>query len=101
MGIYPDKKLTPTSTGYIEEIRAPGLIRRRELTASKWTEERSDCFCCSCDDDSSVADPACRNHGWWGKRPCEAHSMPGAKDDEGVMPISVQAKRSKNQGVSL
>lgn len=94
MSIYPEQKLIPTPTGYIEEVRTPGLVRRRELTAGEWTEERSDCFCCTCAHDGQAADPNCRNHGWWGKRPCEDHSMPGATEPEtDVMPASVQVRR--------
>lgn len=96
MSIYPDKSLTPTSTGYLEQISEPGLVRRRELVAGPWTQTRTDCYCCSCDDDVdgfTTTDPCCRNHGWWGVRPCERHAMPGYADDEGVLPISVQAKR--------
>lgn len=96
MSIYPDRKLIPTSTGYIEEISTPGLVRRRELHGTDWTEVRSDCFCCSCDpESSSTSDPACRNHGWAAERPCEKHGMPGAAYDDGEMPESVQAVRAR------
>lgn len=90
MGIYPYRDLIPTATGYIEEFWTPGLVRRRELTAGEWSEERTNCFCCSCDPSGGNSDPCCRNHGWWATRPCELHAMPGEADENGVMPASVQ-----------
>lgn len=95
MGTYPRAEFIPTSTGYIETIQTPGLIRRRELVAGEWTEERTNCFCCSCNPDSPNHDPCCRHHGWWGLRPCELHGMPGKEDDDGVMPVSVQEYRRR------
>lgn len=94
MGIYPDREFLPTKDGYIEEVRTPGLIRRRALVAGPWTEVRSDCFCCSCPDDGGH-DPYCRNHGFAGERPCQTHEMPGQTDDMGVMPDSVEAVRAR------
>lgn len=96
MGIYPESKFIPVSTGYLEEVRTPGLTRRRELAGGPWTEERTNCFCCSCDDDWPPAgDPNCRNHGWWGSRPCETHGMAGQVEPEsGEMPASVEEVRS-------
>jgi hypothetical protein len=93
MGIYPHRVLIPTSTGYLETIQTPGLIRRRELTGGDWIEERTNCFCCSCDPGGSNADPCCRNHGWWGLRPCEEHRMPGRPTEDRNMPVSVQEYR--------
>jgi len=87
--------LIPTSTGYLEEIRTSSLICRRELTAGPWTEERINCFCCTCPDGGGPADPCCRNDGWWGTRPCELHNMPGEVDEDGVMPASVQEYRQR------
>lgn len=52
------------------------------------------CYCCSCSDSDGFVyrDPYCRNHGHAGTRPCETHGSPGEKDEEGVMPISVEKK---------
>lgn len=91
MGIYPHRERTPTSTGYLETIQTPGLIRRRELTAGEWTEEWTNCFCCSCPEGS--VDSSCRNHGWWGARPCDLHGMAGEANENGIMPASVQDHR--------
>jgi hypothetical protein len=90
---------------WTEVEETPGLIRRRTVTASPWVEERSDCFCCSCNEHYSSSDPACRNHGFAAKRPCETHNLPGSEWDDfgiegdtevGTMPESVQAVRRRN-----
>lgn len=81
------------------EVSEPGLTWTATLKPEDWTEERDDCFCCSCGDREG-SDHACRNHGYAGKRPCELHGMPGstweAEDgsDSGEMPASVQAARA-------
>lgn len=84
---------------WVEESHWPGVTMTREVTAGPWTEERTDCFCCSCYEDNygthEGSDPHCRNHGWAGRRPCKDHNMPGTADDDGDMPISVQAENAR------
>jgi len=99
MGLYPggatrehERHANGTET-WIEDIVTPGLTRSRIVTAGVWIEHRTDCFCCSCDDELSTMDVFCRNHGFAGSRPCEVHGMPGQPDDDGAMPASVQAAR--------
>jgi len=86
---------------WMEVEETPGLTRRRRVVADPWTEERSNCFCCSCDDDNPGNDAACRNHGFAAMRPCEVHGMPGSEWDEefggGGMPESVQAVRRSHE----
>ena len=104
MGIYPTYTRGPEtvlkngSRIWTEECRGPGYVNRRVILAEAWKEvERTDCFCCSCDPESSTQDGACRNHGYYASRPCEVHHMAGSPDDDGVMPISVQAQRAAQQ----
>lgn len=77
---------------WIEVIESPGVTYQRTITAGAWTEHRTDCYCCSCGDDRISSDIYCRNHGWYGERPCEKHNMPGTAGDDGTMPASVQAE---------
>lgn len=104
MSIYPDRKiekLAPTPTGgeyWYEVEETPGLIRRRMVIASSWETTRTDCFCCSCDEDRPGSDPYCRNHGFVAMRPCESHSMPGQEDEDGVLPDSVQMENTRHYG---
>jgi len=116
MGIYRDIKFIdedgrPTSLEYAMgreitiSVSEPGLEYTAKLKPDDWTETRTNCFCCSCGDFTS--DPACRNHGFAAKRPCETHNMPGSVWDElpnedgsipdwcGTMPESVQEVRKQ------
>lgn len=109
-GIYPHMKRENVTRydgkeQWTEVEETPGLIRRRNVLASEWVEERTDCFCCSCGDREG-SDPACRNHGFAAERPCETHNMPGSVWDDfgiegdtsvGTMPESVQAVRRHRQ----
>lgn len=80
---------------WVEEERTPGLIRTRDVHAGPWFETRTNCFCCSCGDREG-SDAACRNHGYYGVRPCEKHGMPGyAWEGTEEMPESVQAERAR------
>lgn len=112
MGIYPSyRKSVPTfdhkagTQTWTEYKDTPGVIEERTVTATTWkVTERTDCFCCSCDDERPGSDPACRNHGWAAQRPCETHQLPGQTwGDEagpqldGTMPISVQAYRKAEE----
>jgi hypothetical protein len=96
MGIYPHTEIKdrrPVANGetWTEVRTQPGLTQTRVVIAAPWVEKRTDCYCCSCDDEG-LADPYCRNHGWVGERPCDTHGMPGEADDFGVMPVSVQRR---------
>ncbi len=106
MGIYPVTRRENVSRNHGQETwteveETPGLVRRRTVVAHEWTEERTECFCCSCGDREG-SDAACRNHGFAAKRPCERHNMPGSEWEDfgiegdtsvGTMPESVQAVR--------
>lgn len=95
MGIYPTEKIALNENGTLTRRYndQSGLITTTVYQPILVIEHRETCFCCSCGDFGS--DPACRNHGFAGTRPCELHGTPGtAWDDEpGVMPASVQAAR--------
>lgn len=114
MGIYPIYSKSPVETvkvlnGHVDtwtEYRnTPGLVEERIVNATSWrVKERTDCYCCSCDDERPGSDPACRNHGFAAQRPCDTHNLPGETwgDEagfglEGKMPTSVQEYR-KEQG---
>lgn len=94
-----------SSTWTWTEIREGfGKIERRHVTATSWVEtSRTNCWCCSCevmDSDLGTVrtDAACRTHGWWGRRPCEEHGMPGEINPEGEMPATVQERRRGVKG---
>lgn len=99
MSDYRNIQRTPETTNpdgsrtWTETWNEPGITRTRVVNAPAWTEERTDCFCCSCSEFGN-SDPYCRNHGFAGERPCEAHNMPGDPDDDGTMPASVRAYRA-------
>lgn len=74
-------------------------IYERTVIETPWVQvQRITCFCCSCGDRPG-SDPACRNHGFAGLRPCEEHGTPGSVWDEDFengprgMPDSVQVVR--------
>ena len=97
MGLYPQHTTEPRDTSYAREWTETrdcyGYKLQRKITATEWVEvERTDCYCCSCRDNGyggTVNDPYCRNHGWYGERPCEKHSMPGTPGEDGVIPDGV------------
>lgn len=96
MSIYPVEGLTKNPDGTLTETwHVPGLTRTRILNPGDWVEERTNCFCCSCDDYSH--DPYCRNHGFAGTRPCDTHKMPGAADEDGEMPESVDVVNARRR----
>ena len=70
-------------------------VYERTVTAMPWEEvQRLDCWCCTCDERPG-SDAACRNHGYYGKRPCEQHGTEGYFwEDTDEMPESVQAYRA-------
>lgn len=110
MGIYAERyyedenghriSIPPRRTvPYVEVVSEPGVVWKRTVTPSEWTEERTDCYCCSCGERVG-SDPACRNHGFAAKRPCDIHNLPGSEWDpefmdglEGVMPEPVSKAR--------
>jgi hypothetical protein len=80
---------------WTETRTEPGAVWQRTVTVTDWElAERTDCFCCSCGDYGS-SDPYCRNHGFAGERPCETHELPGAANEDGVMPDSVQTEQRR------
>ena len=84
-------------TQWLEYREEPGVVYKRSVIATEWIEhDRNDCFCCSCPD-VGASDHACRNHGFYGRRPCEFHNLPGLKDEDGVMPHSVQKEGEINR----
>lgn len=108
MGIYPheqwqrssrsngDGTRTDTAIRTYNDYGGEVLIQVFECVAE--IRVRTDCFCCSCGDRPG-SDPACRNHGWAAKRPCEIHDMPGSPwddDEDENMPESVQVYRQKH-----
>lgn len=101
MGIYPTSDYKPGHNGsLVRTYSEPGIEIVTVYMPVLQIENRTECFCCSCPDYSH--DPACRNHGFAAKRPCELHDMPGSTWDpefmdgeEDIMPESVQAHRAK------
>lgn len=101
MGIYPTSDYKPGHNGsLVRTYSEPGIEIVTVYMPVLQIENRTECFCCSCPDYSH--DPACRNHGFAAKRPCELHDMPGSTWDpefmdgeEDIMPESVQAYRAK------
>jgi len=103
MGIYPDNTYDRQTSArrapaIIHTITVPGLAQVFVYELVAVIENRTNCFCCSCPDGGGF-DPACRNHGWAARRPCEVHGMPGEPWGEeveslaGTMPESVQSMR--------
>ncbi|AVR56891.1 hypothetical protein PBI_TRISCUIT_18 [Microbacterium phage Triscuit] len=78
----------------------------RMVWASDWRETaRFACHCCTCDEDywsgHTTNDPYCRNHGFYGTRPCDIHNLPGSMGEEDTkMPDSVLIVR-KQQAEAL
>jgi hypothetical protein len=72
--------MTDGSEKWLEVIKEPGLERTRVVVALPWVDNREDCYCCSCFNNS--IDPYCRNHGHLGRRSCDTHQMPGSEDTD-------------------
>ena len=100
MGIYPVETFEQDpKTGWLkrEYDDFSGLKVTEYFEPVLRIEDRKDCFCCSCDEVEG-SDAACRNHGHYGKRPCEEHNMPGfVWEDSDEMPDSVQEVRRKQR----
>lgn len=92
---------------WTETSNETGYKLTRQVTATQWVEmERTDCYCCSCDDDDlgNYVDVFCRNHGYAGERPCEVHNLPGTIDpdytpEQTTMHDSVQEVWRKRRAV--
>lgn len=98
MGIYPETswKRHEATNEAVYTYSVPGLTVTETYKLDSRIEERTDCFCCSCGD--TPDDPYCRNHGYYGKRPCELHQMPGSPiEDTNEMPDSVQVERARRK----
>lgn len=88
MGIYPTDTFDkiPGSDWLVRtENWFDGTIKTTYYEPVLMIDVRTDCFCCSCGDREG-SDPACRNHGWAAKRPCEVHEMPGTVWDDASLP---------------
>lgn len=81
MGIYPDVTYKSSFDVLIRTTSTPGLTVIDTFVLHERREERTDCYCCSCNEDengiASNRDPYCRNHGFAGKRICMKHRMSG------------------------
>lgn len=101
MGVYPTEnwtrnRETGTATRTYNDFSGQIVTEIYQLLVV--FTDRHTCYCCSCSEFGS--DPYCRNHGWAAERPCEDHGMPGVLDDDGHMPVSVQAARAGNDELS-
>lgn len=100
--IYEVERTQLANGAFVRERRVSiESIHERVVWSSDWRETvRLECFCCTCDDDyytgHQTMDAACRNHGYYGKRPCDIHNLPGyAWEDTNEMPESVMTVRKK------
>lgn len=107
MGIYPETRYkevkTPSGGIQLQKITtAPGVEHVVIYQAITELEIRTNCYCCSCDDDPGV-DPYCRNHGWAGTRRCDKHGIAGDDTDDDGDPIteSVQEVNDRNRARRL
>lgn len=96
MGIYPTNEWKVDGDVVTHIHSEPGLAITRTYTIALVDIKtvRTDCFCCSCNKYGG-RDAQCRNHGFYGRRPCEEHGMPGELDPADKMPDSVQVERGK------
>jgi hypothetical protein len=95
MGIYPtvtwEKQVRNAPDGSEEKVivtrvhHEPGLEIIETFERVSVVENRTDCFCCTCGDRAG-SDPACRNHGYAGRRPCDIHNLPGQEWDDEMVP---------------
>ena len=97
MGIYPEVVWEKVDEFHVKRTTTlPGVVKTETYALVASITVRDDCFCCSCGDSQ---DPYCRNHGFYGKRPCEEHKMSGSPiEDTDEMPESVQAERARQEG---
>lgn len=86
------------TTTWTETVTETDYVRVRRVTATAWDTTVLNCYCCTCDFlFEGHWDPYCRNHNAsYGTRPCDKHNMPGSKDDDEQMPLSVQEYRKPN-----
>lgn len=81
-----DESTTPDGdVKWREESHTSEGTYRRLVMATQWELERTNCFCCTCDDEDGYmisSDGYCRNHNaGFGMRPCDVHNMPGEPID--------------------
>jgi hypothetical protein len=103
--VYEVKRITLKNGAFVTERRVSiESISERVVWVSNWVEkERLECFCCTCEDHEwgNTMDAACRNHGYYGKRPCDIHNLPGYTwEDSNEMPESVLTIRKKQAETS-
>lgn len=90
MGIYPHETIEGKCSDVLKlQYKEPGLETVYVYQLITVIVDCTECFCCTCPE-GSESDVYCRNHGYYGTRPCEEHNMPGLENDEGHMPLSVQ-----------
>lgn len=100
--VYEAKRMDLTNGSFVTERRVTTeAYYERVVWVSKWEEKsRYECFCCTCTGDpyNEQIDPACRNHGYGGRRPCDIHNLPGSEwEDTDEMPESVLTIREKQK----
>lgn len=96
MGIYADVKYEKQGDTLIVHTSLPGVVTSVIYQKVAAIESRDDCFCCTCGEREG-SDSCCRNHGWWGKRPCDIHDLPGQVDEDGNMPETVKQVRARQE----
>lgn len=100
--VYEVKRTTFGNGAFgVERLVGTESIMERVVWTSYWQETvRVACFCCTCDPYSGTtsADAACRNHGFYGSRPCDIHNLPGYPwEGTDEMPESVLTIRQKQK----
>ncbi|MEG2887262.1 MAG: hypothetical protein RR853_09065 [Aurantimicrobium sp.] len=105
--VYEVKRVDLKNGSFVTERRVTTThSSERVVWESKWKETaRFACHCCTCDEDyytgQQYNDPYCRNHGYYGERPCDIHNLPGMLGEEDTeMPDSVLTVR-KQQATEL
>lgn len=96
--VYEVSRTQMTNGAFVRERMVTiEAVYERVVWASDWREtERLACHCCTCDDDGM--DAACRNHGFYGQRPCDIHNLPGYTwEGTDEMPESVLTIRKKQE----
>lgn len=95
--VYEVSRTQMTNGAFVRErLVTTEAAFERVVWASDWREtKRIACHCCTCDDSM---DAACRNHGFYGQRPCDIHNLPGyAWEGTDEMPDSVMVFRKQQE----
>jgi hypothetical protein len=95
--VYEVSRTQMTNGAFVRErMVSTEAVHERVVWASDWREtERLACHCCTCGEDGSM-DAACRNHGFYGERPCDIHNLPGYPwEGTNEMPDSVLTVRKQ------